>query len=385
MKNIKNRLRQRATRISASLLLGCLLTLLLAAGFAQQLDFDSDRNGRTYENLLPLAELGDPDAQNAIGFMHYRGAGVPQDFTKAHDWFHQAAESGSIAAQRNLGLFHSGALPLVPAKFHDMEEANEWLKLVALYAPANNDTPDSSSSTFGKRAALASIEQRTDPGSTLFMHYCAGCHGFDGVANFKQAPSFAFGERLDKPLDELIHSITNGLDKMPAWKGTLDKNSIRQVAAFIKEHFGDPERVALNKRELKPLLPDLAYEQNPKLRDGEEIYQHFCVGCHGFNGIAHYVYSPSFALGERTLKSDMVLRRSIAKGIGAMPGWENKLSPYQIDALMAYLRKLAALFEGTIEEDWSEGSEFYFKFRPLGARGAEWDRADPGGSIPAFR
>jgi mono/diheme cytochrome c family protein len=60
---------------------------------------------------------------------------------------------------------------------------------------------------------------------------------------------------------------------------------------------------------------------------GEKIYLQFCGGCHGFNGIAWYVNSPSFALRERLEKSDVELTNSIKNGLGAMPAWEYMLGP----------------------------------------------------------
>ena len=33
-------------------------------------------------------------------------------------------------------------------------------------------------------------------GSEVYLTFCAGCHGFDGIAAYPPAPSFALGERL---------------------------------------------------------------------------------------------------------------------------------------------------------------------------------------------
>ncbi len=43
---------------------------------------------------LPLAEQGDADAQNKLGFMYDDGLGVPQDYAEAMKWYRNAAEQG---------------------------------------------------------------------------------------------------------------------------------------------------------------------------------------------------------------------------------------------------------------------------------------------------
>ncbi len=43
----------------------------------------------------PLAKQGDANAQNNLGFMYYKGHGVPQDYAEAVKWFRKAAEQGN--------------------------------------------------------------------------------------------------------------------------------------------------------------------------------------------------------------------------------------------------------------------------------------------------
>ena len=62
-----------------------------------------------YILLLPLAEQGDPDAQNYLGIQYSLGLGVDQDYKKALDWFGRAAKAGLPDAQSNYGdMFNYG-------------------------------------------------------------------------------------------------------------------------------------------------------------------------------------------------------------------------------------------------------------------------------------
>ena len=59
--------------------------------------------------LQPLAEQGNADAQNYLGFMYYKGKGVPQDDKAAVQWYRRAAEQGDADAQKNLGVMSRAA------------------------------------------------------------------------------------------------------------------------------------------------------------------------------------------------------------------------------------------------------------------------------------
>ena len=81
----------------------------------------------TVQDLTPLAEQGDADAQYNLGEMYYFGTGVPQDYQTALEWFKLAAEQGHADAQYILGvLYHNGEGVL-----QDYKVALKWLKLAA--------------------------------------------------------------------------------------------------------------------------------------------------------------------------------------------------------------------------------------------------------------
>ncbi|WP_291323624.1 tetratricopeptide repeat protein [Desulfonatronospira sp.] len=62
------------------------------------------------ELYKPLAEQGDDQAQNNLGELYSRGAGVKRDYKKAMELFYLSAEQGNAYAQTNLGLHYSQGL-----------------------------------------------------------------------------------------------------------------------------------------------------------------------------------------------------------------------------------------------------------------------------------
>jgi uncharacterized protein len=75
--------------------------------------------------LLPLAQQGADNAQNALGNMYALGEGVPQNDTEATKWYRRAADQGNGRAQFNLGVtYHQGI-----GVQQDYTEAVRWYRL----------------------------------------------------------------------------------------------------------------------------------------------------------------------------------------------------------------------------------------------------------------
>jgi hypothetical protein len=80
-----------------------------------------------FEEWLPLAELGDAEAQYNLGVMFDEGASVDQDLGKAAAWYRKAAEQGFLDAQANLGMMYYRGEGVAS----DSTEAARWLQLAA--------------------------------------------------------------------------------------------------------------------------------------------------------------------------------------------------------------------------------------------------------------
>jgi len=324
----------------------------------------SNRPDTTYERFLPLAVAGDPDIQNLLGFMYFYGEGVELNYDDAHYWFHLAAEEGDFKAQRNLGIFHSRLLPRTPEKYFDPEEANIWFSLAA----ASSRDPGIStlvSRSYGKfltadAEKLLKETEKRHIGETIFVTLCAGCHGFDGHAPYSGAPSFALGQRLEQSNSALVESILNGKGLMPAWGSTLSKELALATVSYIRR-LDNGSAGSAQVAELPTPVQQLTRDEGNEPEPAEKTYLQFCGGCHGFNGIAWYVNSPSFALRERMHKSNAELTDSISNGRGAMPSWEN----------------ISESYERGIGNELRPSPDLFFRFRPIGETGPEWADADP--------
>ena len=104
------------------------LTTSALAGFDEGVAaYDRGDYATAFEEMLPIAEQGNADAQNNLGVMYENGRGVPQDYAEALKWFRLAAEQGYARAQYNLGfMYYNGEG--VP---QDYVQAHMWWNLAA--------------------------------------------------------------------------------------------------------------------------------------------------------------------------------------------------------------------------------------------------------------
>ena len=79
------------------------------------------------QKLIKLAEQGNADAQNELGYLYFNGEGVPQNDYEAFKWFQKAARQGFSESYFYLGLLYSDG-KVVP---QDYTEALKWYKLAA--------------------------------------------------------------------------------------------------------------------------------------------------------------------------------------------------------------------------------------------------------------
>ncbi len=188
----------------------------------------------TYEKFLDLANSGDAKAQNLVGFMLYFGEVAPQDRRAAHFYFHRAADQGNGNAELNLAVMHY----LGQGVPKDLKEAELYFRLAKgnnshpMDSPAWPEPPDS----LAKLAGCAAMKPRNhgSAGETTYMSFCAGCHGFNGVATYVGAPSFALAERMDKSDAELLRTIAHGHGAMPNWENKFSRQQLIGALSFVR-------------------------------------------------------------------------------------------------------------------------------------------------------
>ena len=118
-----------------------------------------------------------------------------------------------------------------------------------------------------------------------------------------------------------------------------------------------------------------ATDESPKDGSrGKDAFVTFCAGCHGLNGVAAYVNSPSFALGERMDKSDAMLLQSIMNGRGLMPDWGNKLAQKDLVAVLAFVRSLQQDYRDGIGRGLRPAPGRYYLFGPMENNDAAYRR-----------
>lgn len=72
--------------------------------------FQNKQYSLAYQQLKPLAEKGNPDAQYAVGYMYYYGKGIVQNKNIGFSWILKAAKQGQPQAKRALDIFQNSAL-----------------------------------------------------------------------------------------------------------------------------------------------------------------------------------------------------------------------------------------------------------------------------------
>lgn len=123
---------------------------------------------------LVALELGDDAAQYALGELYFNGTGVKTDYARARDYWEQAAAQGNADAQYGLGVIYRDGHGVA----EDEETALAWFKkAVAQGHPAAQTTLGDYHAMTGDLAAavglwrLAALQQYPPAQVTLGEHY----------------------------------------------------------------------------------------------------------------------------------------------------------------------------------------------------------------------
>lgn len=207
-----------------------IVTAACAVGIGVQEGYGPVPRARsTYEKVLLSAEEGDAAAQNQLGFMLFFGESAPRDVNEASTWFRSAAAQGSAVAQLNLAVMHY----LGVGAPRDAIEAQRYFDL----AIRNRTIPpllDVSSLPALVEESCQDPQPPQEAADSTFLVYCAGCHGWNGIAEYGGSPSFALGERMEKTDGELLRSIFGGHGEMPEWSDKLPEPWLRAALRFAR-------------------------------------------------------------------------------------------------------------------------------------------------------
>src|SRR5215472_15930356 len=91
---------------------------------------------------------------------------------------------------------------------------------------AFNNSGDSAS----KKSSL-----RDDDPSTIFKNRCTKCHMADGTGKDYYTPDFTDAKwQATRKDEELVNSITNGQNDMPAFGGVLTDDQIKGMVKYVR-------------------------------------------------------------------------------------------------------------------------------------------------------
>jgi TPR repeat protein len=124
--------RRGASRKISALVASAVFLLTVNSGMSGTFDdaLDAARRGDYAVALrlwLPMAQQGDPSAQNNVAQMYAQGHGVTQDYAQALHWWRKAASSGLVDAENSIGFsYHEGI-----GVAQDFTEAANWYRRAA--------------------------------------------------------------------------------------------------------------------------------------------------------------------------------------------------------------------------------------------------------------
>jgi mono/diheme cytochrome c family protein len=209
----------------------------------------------------------------------------------------------------------------------------------------------------GRAAKPATPEQ-------VFRASCLECHDSDGRGEagreqFPSIPDFTDrGWQASRPDAELSRSILEGRGKsMPRMKSKLGSVEVGRMVAFVRAFAGGRQFVA-EEPEGPPAVaaagPATTAHVGSGLREGERLFQRYCMRCHGVDGRGTEMRESLVSLPDFTGRAwqagrnDSQLLVSVLGGRGTgMPPFRSKLGRDQVRAVVAYVRAFAPSATGT--------------------------------------
>ena len=189
-------------------------------------------------------------------------------------------------------------------------------------------------------------------GRRLFVSYCQLCHGPEGEGDGPLATQMGITpanltttvrSRSDTILKKIIsgegrqtitgrdrHNLLS--DAMPEWGSVLSESQVDALIAFLRF-------LSTSKHDLMG---------NPKV--GFELYQQYCVACHGEYGegdglmakLVHIEPADHSNPNEMNQMSNRMLVSAIQNGKGQyMPAWSDVLTQSEVESLVSYIRLLS--------------------------------------------
>ena len=99
-------------KLILTLAMSLIWPLMASADFDAGLQaYKSGDYAAALQQWRPLAEAGNPNAQNNLGAMYYGGQGVPKDEARAYAWASLAVAQGETNARAVIDYLHKNLTP----------------------------------------------------------------------------------------------------------------------------------------------------------------------------------------------------------------------------------------------------------------------------------
>ena len=208
-------------------------------------------------------------------------------------------------------------LGLTPPEVIEMEVSHEMLASVAALPGGEN---------------LAA-------GLQVYAENCSACHAANG-AGTTIAPAIDSADLRATPKEDTVKLINNGVPGtlMAGWQNILAPDQVNAVADLILRW---PE-LAQTGIEF-PQVQVMSIPTSPELiDDGRQLFNIACKSCHGTDG---YGTRMAPAVNNQIFLSetpDEAIYQIIAGGVPGtmMPAWGSRLTDYDIQSLVAFLRSM---------------------------------------------
>ena len=113
--------------LNLSIVVGLVFMLAVSGCADYQAGLDAYNRGdydTALKELRPLAEQGHAEAQYNLGYMYYKGQGLPQNYIQAYMWASLAAGQGYELAAKGLEILEK---EMTPAQIAEAQRlAREW-------------------------------------------------------------------------------------------------------------------------------------------------------------------------------------------------------------------------------------------------------------------
>lgn len=188
-------------------------------------------------------------------------------------------------------------------------------------------------------ASLASLDgsENLVLGLTTYAENCAACHGSNGAGTII-APAIDTADIRATPRDEVLATVNEGVNGtlMASWQNLLPPEEINAAVELIYRW----DELLASGVEF-PEVEAISFASTPEMiADGEELFGVACQSCHGIDG---YGSPMAPALNNEIFLEetpDAAIYQIIAGGVSGtlMPAWGNRLSDYDLQALVTFLR-----------------------------------------------